>query len=232
MRFFCLITLLILSSCSKDTFLVDQYQPNYKASLTFSNVNVNCNPMFASMISEKDALVYTGPYALYTIDAFSTFKYFKYDYNVSCYKKVSFFDGNYAWICMDDSQTKYSYNLIQEDNRNRIISNSELLKYQFSIPQKSTALFSRVPLFLDSISFLFAGNEIQNSQSRIVDIFQGNVISQTATKISEITNIPSNLTIDGIFRTNDLVLFMGLAGSFGENGLKAPLKTVAIINRV
>jgi hypothetical protein len=178
--------LAIITSCDKKSFFVDQYNPIYNASPSFSGLSY-CFELYGTMISPTEAIICTGSHALYTKDDFNTVQYYQYPNDItSCTSNVTYFDGINAWSRPID---RNSYRLLSRGPTVQLSGSFD--NFVFDPPLAiGFRILGTKPFFLDSASFIFPVTEyafVNNVYEPVANIYKGNAFKGTASKISSIT---------------------------------------------
>ncbi len=197
-----------LLACDKDTFFSEQYQPVYKTYPFFFDSG-DCSSIYARMVSETEAIVYTGSYSLYTDDSFETLSYYLYQSGYFCNSKTLFYDGINLWL--RDNQN-FRYELRQATSTKTFDVNQMVYDPPVLFSKKGE------PLFLDSAHMIipvldYEYNANTGNSKSVISLYAGDVFLNTASKTISFDNT-SQLNPVGLYSTGNHLISLSVENSF------------------
>jgi len=183
MRYRSILLLLLLCSCTKDTLLVEQMNVNVTAYSQFTDY---CYEVYGVMLTEKEAIAYTGRFLVFTEEDFETVSYAESTPPSTCGRQVAYFDGTYVWVG-NAPGTSPDYERQAFDGSPTKYLGSTFGDYIFS-PPISLTFTSQVPYFLDADNILVGAFSYGTNT---IEVYEANVINKTATGLGSAAGIPS-----------------------------------------
>lgn len=189
------ITILLLSliSCTKDTILLEQVAVEVNALVDYTS---DCVDVYGLMVSESEALVFSGSYSMYSDDDFATMAVAEKSGNsLQCSGQTIYFDGLNAWLSSGSDSRRVSF-----DGRSDAFVYPYYSDFSFT-PTRPGTYTTFPPLFGSHNTFLMAVDNINK-----MDVYLCDAELKTGNRIASTNTFVTQMMPRRMFKTNDLFI--------------------------